>query len=142
MRTQAERDADGTTWRATAHTRPGYATYPNTPAGDPSWWRRSSPSIAPECSTSHPQLHADCDGCGCSCHRPPAVVAGPPPADGETCVKWCGFCHLGPEPQPERTSDGPGLLPPIPDSAYPPDAVDLPAEPRRRWWHRYTRRNP
>ncbi|MEU4588767.1 hypothetical protein [Micromonospora aurantiaca (nom. illeg.)] len=29
------------TWRAAAASCPGYATYPDTPPGDPSWWRRT-----------------------------------------------------------------------------------------------------
>ena len=86
VRTQAERDADGHTWRR----------------------------IAPECSTGHPQLHADCDGCTCSCHPPieqarariAGVLAEDLPALGAALA--------------ELTA----------------------APPRRRWWHRLTRRNP
>lgn len=135
VRTQAERDADGTTWRRTADSRPGYATYPTTPPGNPSWWRHDpgrglSPIARVMAGLDHP---------------------GPPPVDGEKCAKWCGFCHLG--------TGGPEQLPPI---SYADqliarhgepmrDAIDQARiryeadkerarNPRRRWWHRYTRR--
>lgn len=34
-------------WRAAAASCPGYATYPDTPPGDPSWWRRTGTGTAP-----------------------------------------------------------------------------------------------
>ncbi|AXH88782.1 hypothetical protein [Micromonospora aurantiaca] len=36
-----------TAWRAAAASCPGYATYPDTPPGDPSWWRRTGTGTAP-----------------------------------------------------------------------------------------------
>lgn len=134
VRTQAERDADGTTWRATADTRPGYATYPTTPPGNPSWWRGQPPTPTT------------------------ADAAGPQPSDHDRCTKWCGFCHLGTgEPVEDRTAEQPALL----VTFSHPVTLDEVAElrdrftangrpvhitaslnvTRRRWWHRYTRRN-
>lgn len=134
--------------RATADTRPGYATYPDTPPGSPCWWARHGdhpprrPAPEPRPWTGPDQMLRD----------RPAPTAGPPPL-------------------PERIDDGTKPLPPIPDSAYPPDAMPLPDPDRserlrqaitqaiatgkpvdladgsariepapRRWWHRWTRR--
>lgn len=40
----------------------------------------------------------------------------------------------------ERIAGTGDPLPPLPDCAYPADAVPLPPPVRRRWWHRITRR--
>ena len=117
VRTQAERDADGQAWRRTAATRPGYATYPQTAPGSPSWWRHDPyRSLSPVA-------------------RVMAYPDGPPPVDGETCKRWCGFCHLGTgEHKPEMPATMRQRIDFNTESE-----LDAPM-PRRRWWHRLTRR--
>lgn len=107
--------------RALAATRPGYATYPNSRPGSPSWWR----------------------------HPLPDGTTGRPPT-GRDVARFTEQ-HLGVTVTPwqvqvldEAFSTPPfGPLPPIPDSAYPPNAVDLPiARPWWRWLRRWrTRRH-
>lgn len=124
LRTDAERAAEA--WRAAADSRPGFVTYPGTAAGDPSWWRRGGPVL------------------------PPGPVrlddVGPAPVDGERCAKWCSYCHLDPEPAPDNgpiaEDFGPVPAPPHPALVELSRLMREPLPPRRRWWHRLTRRNP
>lgn len=142
VRTQAERADDDHVWRETAESRPGYATWPDTAPGSPSWWLRHAVGV----QTVDGRLYAPQDVT--------LVFPDPPPVDGETCKQWCGYCHLAPDPEPARAAM---------DTAFPrphtaewlaraaaddgPATPDDPAElrarikpPRRRWLHRYTRR--
>lgn len=133
--------------RATADTRPGYATYPDTPPGSPCWWtrhgdrppRRTAPPARPW--TGPDQMLRD---------RPAPIPAGPQLATG-------GIIH-GPTGDQMPLPHGIGcLLPNV--TPLDPDqlrqaiteaiATGKPAvlgervriEPApRRWWHRYTRR--
>jgi len=122
VRTQAERDADDHAWRQAAQSRPGYATWPNSTPGSPSWWLREA----------NPTLGIPVD---------PRVLAhaadGPPPADGERCAKWCGFCDLTAVTAEERAAMDTAFVDagPVPEPPRPEPPV------RRRWWHRYTRRS-
>lgn len=87
LRTEAERHADGTAWRAAAHSRPGYATYPDTPPFP------GQPDNAPATGDFGPVPEPP---------RPPLLA-----------VLWWWICQaVLPHSRP----------------------------PRRRWWHRYTRR--
>lgn len=170
LRTQDDRATDDHVWRETAESRPGYATWPDTRAGNPSWWLR--PVEVTKYSYAAPVAEGVCENCRTAmvynlaadirrhtaetdCTDPwPAV--NPEPVAGETCKQWCGYCHLAPDPEPARAAM---------DNAFPrphtaewlaraaaddgPATPDDPAElrarikpPRRRWWHRYTRRNP
>lgn len=105
-------------WSARAHTRPGYATYSDTPAGDP-----TSP------------------------HRPvrpsQAVMAIARQLDVPVSL-WQArlieryFDEPGQMPERIVPAGHHGPLPPMQESAYPPDAKPLPIAPRvrRPWWRR------
>ncbi|ROT29677.1 hypothetical protein [Micromonospora sp. HM5-17] len=92
-----ERDAR---WRDIALTRPGYATYPDTAPGTPSWWARQG-TPPPAVSWAHrpdPRPLADIRP-----GRPLMPLSGPegaiipPRADGTMCAVW------------RRPDDGPDL---------------------------------
>lgn len=124
LRTQAERDADGTAWRA------------------------------PGCTSSQPWIctPADCPGC----FNPHCWIT-----DEKTCRSGCNVVRrdqLTPDQLAairermvtdmraarERflaavATEVPQILPPDPDIWMRTEPI---VPPRRRWWHRYTRRNP
>ncbi|QDY06145.1 hypothetical protein FJK98_02345 [Micromonospora sp. HM134] len=109
--------------RKLAHTRPGYATYPDSAPGSPSWWRRPVPGTTP----GRPATRRD-------------VATWRPARPGDT-----------PEHGPVQPVDAPAdelaeVAAAITEAAATGKAVWLPGgrgyvEPaRRRWWHRITRR--
>lgn len=133
LRTQDERAADDHAWRATAATRPGYATWPDTRPGDPSWWRRAGDQ-PPTLHRGGPiagepkLLHLHPDECVLVARETGAVV----------CVRR-DHPHHNEFPLFVADPDihhGPPVRPPHRGPA--PDSQ--PAPPRRRWWHRHTRR--
>ncbi|MEU2699562.1 hypothetical protein [Micromonospora aurantiaca (nom. illeg.)] len=136
---------DDATWRAAAASCPGYATYPDTPPGDPSWWRRTGtapwrpaaftttdpgplddPATTPPARRvptdpfRAPETPADAAPTPTPAPRPASAATDTPPAPPPPSA-----------PLPEHTAAPGEALPPLPDSAYPPGAAALPppAEP-------------
>jgi hypothetical protein len=75
---------------------------------------------------------------GCSCYEPDPAPPYTPIPRTSTCTSSC--CA-----PPEATArwieaNSPGPLPPAPESAYPPDATELPAQLAvTPWWRRILR---
>lgn len=123
VRTQAERDADGQAWRheADVYAAAGQKQQP--------WAISEMLNLCPMVCPDH-QRHCDAGDQG---HTNPHACS--------LCEHWRAVGDFGPVPEPPR----PPLLAVLPPE--PPPAVDLSwvtttdlAPPRRRWWHRYTRR--
>lgn len=129
--------------RAIADTRPGYATYPKTEQGSPSWWRRPLPGqqLVTEAVDAIPAPVA----------TPPAPP--PPPAGVPAAVveqhTWTTddverVCKaLGTPIQPWQSLLLRQLFAEPPSSARLHERhahITLTPAPRRRWWHRFTRR--
>lgn len=98
--------------RRTADTRPGYATYPDSRPGSPSWWRRPVDGVPP--GRPHPGPVSFADWLVAR-HGTPMVEALDDARDRYEAEK-----------AEVRASDF--------------RTVYVEPEPRRRWWHRITRR--
>lgn len=127
--------------RRVAATRPGYATYPKTEPGSPSWWRRPLPGqkLVAEAVDAVPGPMATPP----APPPPPSVVPAPAPSLCElVALDGIGLVCASPDHQHD-----PGRLvrlDPVPAPKPPPaDKAWLRTEPEpepRRWWHRLTRR--